>query len=160
MKKFYQVLKAIIISLLVLGGIAYVLCYIFLKEQTTYFTECLIDFINKPLPIIGVSILVVLAFIYKCFISTRFGKKTINEFKKENDRLRNEISEQAQLVKEYEEMSKIAYNQAKNDIEHIKDIIAKGYELSRNIKVQKLIEEIRGAVYEENINSDTETKEI
>lgn len=155
-----KVFKIITFTLLALCGIAYLLCYIFLKEQTTYFTECLIDFINRPLPIIGVSTLVVLAFVYKCFVATKYGKKAISEFKEENDQLRQEIEQQAQLLKTYEEMSKIALNQAKNDIDEIKEYIIKGFELSKNIKVKEIANKLRGVEYEETTNSDTETKEI
>lgn len=155
-----KALKIIGVTTLVLGALAYLLCYIFLKEQTTYFTECLIDFINKPLPIIGVSLLVVLIFIYKCFISTRYGKKAINEFKEENANLRHEIEKYKELVKQEQESLENAYNKAKQDIEQTKEHLITLCELSHNIKAQALAKKLRGVDNEEETNSDTEAKEI
>ncbi len=160
MKKFFQVLKAIIISLLVLGAIAYVLCYIFLKEQTTYFTECLTNFINKPLPIVGISIIGIGFIAFKIFSLTKFGKKTLARLEEENARLRQENEEHKEQVKEILNVFENALNQAKNDIENIREYVIEGFELNKNIKVQALARKMRGVEDEETTNSDTKTEEI
>ena len=160
MKKFFQVLKAIIISLLVLGAIAYVLCYIFLKEQTTYFTECLINFLTKPLPIVGISIVALGYVAFKIFSLTKFGKKTLAKLQEENARLRQENEEHKEQVKEILNTFENALNQAKNDIENTREYVIEGFELNKNIKVQALARKMRGVEDEETTNSDTKTEEI
>lgn len=155
-----KVFKIIAFSTLAICGIAYVLCYIFLKEQTTYFTECLIDFINRPLPIIGVSLLVVLAFVYKCVISTRYGKKALNEFKQENDKLRQEVDEYKELVKQDLISLEIALKHEKEQNDELFEYFIELCELSHNVKVQALAKKLRGVEYEETTDSDTKAKEI
>lgn len=159
MKKVFQVLKAIIIALLICCALAYVLCYIFLKEQTTQFTECLINFLEKPLPIIGISILGLGYIAFKIFSLTKFGKKTLIKLKEENDNLRHEIEENNKLLNEYKEMSKNDYNDLKKQIMRTEEYVIQGYEMSRNIKVKQLAQEMRGVENEET-NGNTETEEI
>lgn len=160
MRKFYQVLKAIIISLLVLCGIAYVLCYIFLKEQTTYFTECLINFLKQPLPIVGISILGLGYIAFKIFSLTKFGQKTLTRLEQENANLRHENEEHKEQVKELLNVFENRLNQVESHISNVEDIVAEGYELSHNIKVQALAKKMRGVDDEEEINSDTKAEEI
>ena len=88
-----KALKIIVISLLVALAIFSIVAYILWKDQTTYIFECIIDFINKPLPIIGVSIAIIGLFVFKCFVATRYGKKAINEYKEENRVLKEQIEQ-------------------------------------------------------------------
>lgn len=159
MKKVFQVLKAIIIALLICCALAYVLCYIFLKEQTKEFTQNVIDLLNKPLPIIGVSTGVVLFFIYKCFVSTKYGKKRINEFKEENDNLRHEIAEYKQIVGLALNTCENSINELKTDIQETKEYVIEGFELNKNIKIKEIAKKMRGVENEET-NGNTETEEI
>ena len=155
-----KALKIIIPTLLTILGIFYVVAYILWKDQTTYITECIINFINKPLPIIGVSTGVVLFFIYKCFVSTKYGKKRINEFKEENDNLRHEIAEYKQIVDLALNNCENSVNELKNDIQETKEYIIEGFELNKNIKVKEIAQKMRGVENEETIDSDTEKEEI
>ena len=157
MKKALKITFSIV---LVLCGIAYVLCYIFLKEQTKEFTQNVIDLLNKPLPIIGVSTGVVLFFIYKCFVSTKYGKKRINEFKEENDNLRHEIAEYKQIIDLALNNCENSVNELKNDILETKEYVIEGFELNKNIKIKEIAKKMRGVEDEETINSDTEKEEI
>ena len=157
MKKALKITFSIV---LVLCGIAYFVCYIFLKEQTKEFTQNVIDLLNKPLPIIGVSTGVVLFFIYKCFVSTKYGKKRINEFKEENDNLRHEIAEYKQIVDLELNNCVNSVNELKNDIQETKEYVIEGFELNKNIKIKEIAKKMRGVEDEETINSDTEKEEI
>ena len=157
MKKALKITFSVV---LVLCGIVYVLCYIFLKEQTKEFTQNVIDLLNKPLPIIGVSTGVVLFFIYKCFVSTKYGKKRINEFKEENDNLIHEIAEYKQIVDLKLNNCVNSVNELKNDILETKEYVIEGFELNKNIKIKEIAKKMRGVEDEETINSDTEKEEI
>ena len=152
-----KALKIIAISLLALGGLAYLLCYIFLKEQTTYFTECVIDFINRPLPIIGVSLVVVLIFVYKIIVATRFGKKALNTYQNELNKAQRELEEYKLSIKEEIALYKAKIDEYKQYNEQVKGYVVDLCELSHNVKVKQLGEKIKeSGAYEENTNCDTE----
>lgn len=152
-----KALKITGICALVLGCLAYLLCYIFLKEQTTYFTECVIDFINRPLPIIGVSLLVVLIFVYKCVVATRFGKKALNQYQNELNKTQRELEEYKLSIKEEIALYQAKIEEYKQYSEQYKTYIVELCELSHNIKVKQLAEKIKeSGAYEENTNCDTE----
>ena len=150
-----KVLKIIGICALVLGGLAYLLCYIFLKEQTTYFTECLVDFINRPLPIIGVSLLVVLFFVYKCIIATRFGKKALASYQDELNKAQKEWEEDKLSMEQEIALYKSKIDEYKQYSDMIKDYFVEFCELSHNVKVKQLGEKIKESAYEETIECDT-----
>lgn len=156
MEKFKKVLKIVLISLLVCLGIFSIVAYIVWKEQTTYIFECIIDFVNKPLPIVGVSIIIVGAFIYKCVVASRFGKKAINEYKQENDNLRHEIDKYKELVNETLKDYESALNQAKNELGELKEDVASAFELNKNYKVREIASKLRGVEYEKEIDSNPE----
>lgn len=152
-----KALKITGICLLALGCLAYLLCYIFLKEQTTYFTECVIDFINRPLPIIGVSLVVVFIFVYKIVIATRFGKKALNQYQNELNKTQRELEEYKLSIKEEIALYQAKIEEYKQYGEQYKAYIVELCELSRNIKVKQLGEKIKeSGAYEENTNCDTE----
>lgn len=151
-------MKKLKIALLIIAGVlalVSVVCYIFWKDQTTYIFECIIDFINRPLPIVGVSTGVILYFLYKCFISTKYGKKRINEFKEENDNLRHEIAEYKQIIDLSLNNYENSVNSLKNDIQETKEYIIQGFELNKNIKVKEIAKKMRGVEDEETVDSDT-----
>ena len=152
-----KALKITGICLLALGCLAYLLCYIFLKEQTTYFTECVIDFINRPLPIIGVSLVVVLLFVYKVIVNTRFGKQALNKYQNELNKTQRELEEYKLSIKEEIALYKAKIDEYKQYIEQVKGYVAELCELSHNVKVKELAEKIKeSGAYEENTNCDTE----
>ena len=155
MKKFYQVLKAIIISLLVICGVAYVLCYIFLKEQTTYFTECLINFLKQPLPIVGISIIGLGYIAFKIFSLTKFGKKTLARLEQENANLKSENEKYKEQVNGSLNAFENRLNRVENHISNVAEIVKEGYDLSHNVKIKALAEKMRGVKDEETINIDT-----
>lgn len=143
---------------LVVVSISYLLCYIFLKEETTYFTECLIDFINKPLPIIGVSIVVVMAFIYKCFVSTKYGRRALKELRDEKELMFEQLNaEKENIIKENEKLhDEIKEQQEK--LNYYENCLIELCEYSRNRKARDLANEIRGYTYGEE-TKDSNTRE-
>ena len=150
-----KALKITGICLLALGCLAYLLCYIFLKEQTTYFTECVIDFINRPLPIIGVSLVVVFIFVYKCVVATRFGKKAIADYQNKLDKAQKEWEQEKLSMKEEIALYKAKIDEYKQYGKQVKDYFVEFCELSHNVKVKQLGEKIKESAYEETIKCDT-----
>lgn len=157
-----KALKIIVISLLVALAIFSVVAYILWKDQTTYIFECIIDFINRPLPIIGVSIAIIGLFVFKCFVATRYGKKAINEYKEENRVLKERIEQIKNDTAYTLENQNLAIKKILDDHQELKEIVVKELELSKNIKVKELAKTLKGEqpYGEEEVDSQEETETL
>ena len=150
-KKTKKVWKIIGIVFAALLCVAYLVFYIIYPEQTLYWTDLIIDYVcNKPLPVIGVSILFVAIFVYKLvkYLVNHKGIKMqellakIGTLNAEIDNLKEENDQLKELV--YEK-----YEQGKENLKKVCDAIP-------NKKVKAVGEEIYG----EETNSKTETESI
>lgn len=118
MKKSKKILISIAVILVVLLIAAYIVLLNLYPEQTKNWTMTAWDWLNKPLPIVGVSTLVVIFFLWKVFVNSSFGKKKLNELKEllnntqtelenknkiANDRINNLITENEDLKNKLEE---------------------------------------------------------
>ncbi len=157
-----KALKIIVISLFVALAIFSVVAYILWKDQTTYIFECIIDFINRPLPIIGVSIAIIGLFVFKCFVATRYGKKAINEYKEENRVLKERIEQIKNDTAYTLENQNLAIKKILDDHQELKEIVVKELELSKNIKVKELAKTLKGEqpYGEEEVDSQEETETL
>lgn len=157
-----KALKIIVISLFVALAIFSVVAYILWKEQTTYIFECIIDFINRPLPIIGVSIAIIGLFVFKCFVATRYGKKAINEYKEENRVLKEQLKETEKKCFDLCEQQDYAIKSICDDYEKLEEVVLKSLELSKNIKVKELAKTLKGEqpYGEEEVDSQEETETL
>lgn len=90
MKKFWNVFKIILITLLTCLGVAIVVFYIVDKEQTKETLSYVWGLLNQPLPIIGATTLAVLFFIWRIIITTKYGKKALEELKNEKEQLKQD----------------------------------------------------------------------
>ena len=97
MTKFNKILKIILISLITLILGSYLVLYIIDKELAKQILDTVVDYANRPLPIVGVSSLVIAGLVWKIFQSTSYGKKTIAKMKTEYE------EEKARLKEEYEQ---------------------------------------------------------
>jgi len=157
-----KALKVIVPILLVALVIFYIVAYIVWKDQTTYITECIINFINKPLPIIGVSIAIICLFVFKCFVATRYGKKAIKDFKDENEVLKEKIEEYKENIEHYHEIVN-EHIVAIDDLVRLdRKTLLKHLELSKNIKDKDLIKYLKGEqpYGEEEVDSQEETETL
>lgn len=103
------------------------------KDTTNYIW----DKANTPLPIIGVSLVVVLVFVWKCFVASKFGKKALNDLKKENDNLRLDNSN-------FKEDTNNRISELENKIKQKDELIAQLCELSTNQKIKHFGKELLG----------------
>lgn len=156
-----KALKYIAIGLVLALAVFSVVAYILWKDQTTYIFECIIDFINKPLPIIGVSIAIIGIFVFKCFVASKYGKKALKEYQKALDETKQEFANKEEELKEFKiylqaELEKYGLKQDK-----IKEILEKSLEMSKNIKLKALANELKGETYgEEETNCDQEEETL
>lgn len=92
LKKTLKIISAIVIVLAVVAGIVLWLLY---PVQTKQYLNTAWEWLNKPLPIVGVSTVVVLFFVWRLFAASSFGKKQINEFRRTNE----DVIKQFEVVK-------------------------------------------------------------
>lgn len=142
MKKFIRVVEIIAIVLCVISGASLLTGYIAFKDQTIEVLASIKDFINQPLPIVGVSILGIGIFLYEIIVRTNFGKKALAKIIEERDLALAKLEEKEINLEELEQ--KVLETLAKEDekIEKIKEYIAKLCSYSRNINAKELGEKI------------------
>ena len=97
-KKILTITLVVVISLLV---VACVVCYFVIPTQFKDAIAIAWDWLNQPLPIVGISTIMVLFFAFKVFASSSFGKKQIKKIKEE---LAITKREQEDSKKELEEL--------------------------------------------------------
>lgn len=137
-----KALKIICLSLVGLVFIASIVGFIFWKEQTIQIYDIVIDYINRPLPIVGVSSVIIAAFLYKCFVSTKYGKKALAQLQDEKENAFIELNKQKQLLEDKEEEIKALVNAHQSEIDFLKDYIVEFCKLSNNIKIKELGDKI------------------
>lgn len=127
--------KVILSIILSLFALANVVLYLVFKNQYLDTLKYLYGLLNEPLPIVGVTTLAILLFLWQVLVHTKFGNIAINKIKKEYDEQKSEFDNQ---LKQNQEL--IEAQNAK--IEELKDYIAKLCGIIRNKKVRELGEEL------------------
>ena len=152
-----KIARIVALCLIISLGIAYLVLYLVNPELTQKYTWFTFDYIcNKPLPVIGVSALVVGVIIFKIvmFILKHKGKK-YDEIKSEFNALLEkkdeEIAELENEIKELKEDLKLCVSNVVATQERIRELC----ETIPNKKVKKLGEKLY-----EPTNSSEETKTI
>lgn len=131
-----KIKKALYITGLVLG-IAVLVLYVIFPAQTEYYFNCVKDFINRPLPIVGISLVIIGEFAYKIFVLTKFGQGKLKEVKEENKKLQDRIVElEEERTKLREEIVEV-----KEFAESVGDKVDKGFILSKNVKINALVKQ-------------------
>ena len=88
--KLKKVLIIILVSLLALLGIFILVSFIVNKDGTLYWINYFVDLLNKPLPIVGVTTLAVLIFVWRLIVSTNYGQKVISGLRQELNSIKAE----------------------------------------------------------------------
>lgn len=142
-----KVLYIILVSLLVLLGGYVLVSFIVNKDGTMYWINQIIDWFNKPLPIVGVTALALLVFVWKVvvFIRKTQPNKEILEIRKENHEHKIKIeNENYELKKQNQEFLHFLYEIC---------------ELSTNQKIKNYGKEHLG-YGEETIDNEPKEKEM
>ena len=112
-------------------------------EQFKEFMAKAWEWLNAPLPIVGVSLLIILIFAWRIFASSSFGKKKLKKLKGAFESLKidwekkeNELNE---IVKQAEQHANTAKEQLKALESEILEICDKSY----NQRLKELGERIR-----------------
>lgn len=78
-----KVIKIVCSIILFLGLIALLCCYCIIPERTKESIDIVVEYINTPFGISGISIATFLVFAYKIFQLTSFGRKQYNNCQEE-----------------------------------------------------------------------------
>lgn len=147
--KVNKVLVIIIFSLLIVLGIStYVLYLINPKAVTDYF-NWFVDILNKPLPIIGVTTLALLVFVWKVVVATNYGKAKLKIYE---DKLKQIEQAKDDLEKAADEKIK----ELKEENDKLRAQLIHACELSTNKKLNDFGKELEN-YGEENSNCTTKT---
>ena len=154
MSKKKKIIYSILGSIIGTCGIAVLVFYCVNKEQTVKVIMDCWTWINQPLPLIGISALAVLGILIKLFSMTSFGKKAVNEMKKENSQLRQEIQEFKLKEIEWQQTIEKFVAEKSSELDKTNETIKKICDTIPNRKVKKIGEDIYGKA-KETINSQT-----
>lgn len=149
MKKFLKFLKVFVLVCLVLGALALVGCYIAIPEQTKNAIDIVMEYVNRPLPIVGVSLLTIGCVIYFIFSKTSFGKKSLNAIRSELKDFTEETNHKVEVAKEYYEKAEQTKEEIKailgaytSEIDNLTNYLVKVCETSPNVKINAIGKEI------------------
>lgn len=148
MKKVFAIIS---FTLLLCLGVAIGLCFCIIPEQTKLAIDVVVEWVNKPLPIIGVSILTLGGVVLVVLDRTTLGRKLLTQlkeeigaFKSENEKLKREIIEkEKELITHKQEQIAFLSNYSQR-IDKLTENIVKVCETSPNAKIKALGEEIKG----------------
>ncbi len=156
MKKSKKVLISIAVILVILLVAAYFVLLNLYPEQTKNWTMTAWEWLNKPLPVVGVSTLFILIFLWKIFANSSFGKKKINELKELLRNTQTELEDKNKIANDRINNLLIENDDLKNKLEETTNIIKEICKTSPNKKIQAI-----GAKYygerKETINNETTT---
>ena len=148
MKKFFKVFLS---TTFVLGFGALIGCYIFMPNETKLAIDVVMDYLNRPLPIIGVSIIAIGGVALTFLKTTSIGKKSLNQLESDFDTLKVDLKEKETKSKEYFEQAKLLNEETKvvlseysNEIDNLINNLVKVCETTPNAKVKALAKDILG----------------
>ena len=149
MKKALKIIGIILLSLLFIAAIV---LYAIFPTQTKDVLTNIWAILNTPLPIVGVTTVAILLFVWKIVVRTNYGKKAIADIKEEYQAKYDQLkAEKDVLEKEREEN--------KEQIENMKECIVELCSLIPNKKVNDLGDKFaKGLDYgntKETTNSET-----
>lgn len=146
-----KALKIICFSLLACLIIATIVCYIAIPTQTKETINYVWELLNKPLPIVGVTTVAVLFFIWKLVFRTRFGKSALDKVEKTYKEKYDELLKEKESIEKEKEENK-------EEIKEMKECIIYLCSLIPNKKVNDLGDKFaKGLEYGEK-TTDSETK--
>ena len=147
MKKALKIIGIVLLSLLLVAAIV---LYAVFPTQTKDVLTNIWAILNTPLPIVGVTTVAVLVFIWQIVIRTNYGKKTIANIKEEYQAKYEELKAEKDALEQEREENK-------EQIKDMKECIVELCALIPNKKVNDLGDKFaKGLDYgEETTNSET-----
>ena len=135
MKTSKKVLLGISIGLLVTFALYVLISFIVNKDGTMYWINQVIDWLNKPLPIIGVTTLALLIFVWKVVVATNYGKAKLLTYDKKVKELEN-------AKEEFELAANEKIKELEQDNDKLRAQLIHVCELSTNKKIKDFGKEL------------------
>ena len=155
-KKILLIVGVILIALLF---ISFLVCYHVWPAQTKNYVMTFWDWLNKPLPVVGVSTLFVGLFIWRIFASTSYGKKQIEIFKKKAEETQHQFeclkAEYETKIKDFEKI----IEKYREELNKYREGGAEVCKTIPNKKVKELGVKYYGEERKETINNETNSSQ-
>lgn len=149
MKKKLKVIGLVAIACAIVTCIVF---YIVKPSDTKAFMTSVWDFLNKPLPIVGFTTLMVLVFVWKVVVATKYGKKSLEKIETTYQNKIELLNEKEKTIKQLEQKCANRINELENTIIDVCAIIP-------NVKVNAIGEKIKELSYgEETTYSETKAE--
>lgn len=159
LKTFLKVFFSIVLFGLL---IAAVVCYSLFPQETKLVLDLIVDYVNRPLPIVGISLATLFVFIYMIYSKTSFGKKSLLELESKIDKAKIEYEKTKNFVEKvnnnviaHENEINIVVNGLTSKVDYLVESIVKVAKTSPNAKINALGEEIE----KEYVNKKQETND-
>ena len=150
MEKVLKAFKIILYVLLFALAITFIVCLFAIPQETKEFVKLSIEFVNQPLPIIGISIATGGFLLWKIIDCTPIGRKGYNAIKEDFKKEQDKINGYKQVAEEkLGEVKKLANEQIdilshySQQIDNLCDNLVKVCETSPNAKIKAIGEEIK-----------------
>lgn len=148
-KKIWLGIGIAVLSLLVIGGIVFWLLY---PELTAQWANVAWDWLNAPLPVVGISVLIMGMFIIKLVSMTSWGKTQVAKLKATYEEHKKEIGSELSISKERVDSLVEELKAKQAEIEYLKNKLVELCSTIKNKRVNELGKEIE---HEETIDNDT-----
>ena len=150
MEKIIKVFKVCLYALLFACLITFIVCLFVIPNETKDFVEKTKDFVNQPLPIVGVSILTGGFILWKIIDCTPIGKKGYNAIKDDFEKEKAKVIAYKEIVSDKVKELETTKNEClailngySEQIDNLTENVVKVCETSPNAKIKALGEEIK-----------------
>ena len=134
--------KKIVIIILscVIGtfAIATLVSWIIIPNETIAFIMYVWDLLNRPLPVIGISILMLGFLLWRIFARSSYGEKKLNELKKQHQALEQDYNEYKEKTAEREQRYINTINALKDSAQKHDEFLKGVVKAIPNKRVQRL----------------------
>lgn len=162
MKKSSKILLIIVIVLVVLIAGAGGVLYYFYPEQVKFYLNTAWEWMNKPLPIVGISSLMIIVILWRMIASSAFGKAQLMQFKDRTKAVEMQFvdleNQSKEILEKYEKEYQGRIEELQHKVEEYRLLIKKLCETIPNKKVKAIGETINGEERKETINNETKAE--
>lgn len=152
-KQTKTALGIIILSVVVLLTVGFLVVFHFYPDGVKYWLHTCWEWINEPLPVVGVSALFIILGAWKIISTTTIGKKNIAKLKAEFERTKETYKETVAVVDQLIDKVDTLESRLKRQDE----IIFRLLELIPNKKIKELGDEFYGEETKEEANNEART---
>ena len=114
------------------------------------------DWLNQPLPIVGISVIAILIFLWRVFVSTNYGKKTIKKLTAIGEETKSSTAKALEEARAENEKLRAELEEMRGQVNTAYEVLEKVCENSRNKKVKDLTEALKTKEEEKGVTDNGE----